>query len=82
MLPTRMVRALVESLEEQEEFEVALRGPVLVGTDLTEAAKEAPRAGAELARAHGFNRLTLGSAASWSSPERAAPSLLVRLEIR
>jgi nucleotide-binding universal stress UspA family protein len=50
MLPS-IVRALVESLEEQEDFEVPLRGPVLVGTDLSEAAEEALRAGAELARA-------------------------------
>jgi hypothetical protein len=39
MLLTGIARALVESLEAQEEFEVILRGPVLVGTDLTEVPK-------------------------------------------
>jgi nucleotide-binding universal stress UspA family protein len=42
---------LGSSLAEQEKFEVMLRGPVLVGTDLSQAAERALRAGALLARA-------------------------------
>jgi nucleotide-binding universal stress UspA family protein len=38
-------------LEEPKEPDVTLRGPILVGTDLTDAADEALRAGVELARA-------------------------------
>ena len=72
MLPTGMVRALIESLKEQREFEMPWREPVLVDTHLTAAAEEALGAGAKLGR-------SLTAAGSSTEP---CSVLVVRFEIR